>query len=286
MTREEEIVLLMERWQKMTITSDPMFGMVMENREICLELINRALPNLRAKQIVQLSTQKDINVVSARRVRFEVYVRDEQNNIVVVEMQVNNNHNLPARLRYYQEQIDHSLLRPGDDYQVLNQYPTYIIMFCDFDYFGRGWARYEFNLACTRDPALKFGDQRTVVVFNALAEKFAKNDEPIRNFLALMRHRGDNKSKFITQIQDEIKKIKQDAERRQGFMKFELEMMDARRAGKEEGLREGEKRGKEQGIRNLVTSLRKVNAEDAVIKQELQELYQLSDEQVAQYLTH
>lgn len=286
MTREEEIVLLMERWQKMTITSDPMFGMVMENREICLELINRALPNLKAKQIVQLSTQKDINVVSARRVRFDVYVRDEQNNIVVVEMQVNNNHNLPARLRYYQEQIDHSLLRPGDDYQVLNQYPTYIIMFCDFDYFGRGWARYEFNLACTRDPALKFGDQRTVVVFNALAEKFAKNDEPIRNFLALMRHRGDNKSKFIVQIQDEIKKIKQDAERRQGFMKFELEMMDARRAGKEEGLREGEKRGKEQGIRNHVTSLRKVNAEDAVIKQELQELYQLSDEQVAQYLTH
>ena len=30
----------LEKWEKMTITSDPMFGMVMQNKEICLELIN------------------------------------------------------------------------------------------------------------------------------------------------------------------------------------------------------------------------------------------------------
>ena len=51
----------LEKWEKMTITSDPMFGMVMQNKEICLELINRALPHLKATQIVQLTTQKDIN---------------------------------------------------------------------------------------------------------------------------------------------------------------------------------------------------------------------------------
>ena len=35
-------------------------------------------------------------------------------------------------------------------------------------------------------------------------------------------------------VQDEIIKIKQEPERRRGFMKFELDLMDARREGREE----------------------------------------------------
>ncbi|MCC4349129.1 hypothetical protein LMB39_11045 [Limosilactobacillus reuteri] len=49
-----------------------------------------------------------------------------------------------------------------------------------------------------------------------------------------MRNQVDNKSKFITKIQDEIVKIKQEPERRRGFMKFELDLMDARREEREE----------------------------------------------------
>ena len=89
----------LEKWEKMTITSDPMFGMVMQNKEICLELINRALPHLKATQIVQLTTQKDINVVAGRRVRYDVYVQDEDGQHYVIEMQVADRQNLPYRLR-------------------------------------------------------------------------------------------------------------------------------------------------------------------------------------------
>ena len=89
----------LEKWERMTITSDPMFGMVMQNKEICLVLINRALPQLKATEIVQLATQKDINVVAGRRVRYDVYVQDEKGNIIVVEMQVADHQNLPYRLR-------------------------------------------------------------------------------------------------------------------------------------------------------------------------------------------
>ena len=89
----------LEKWERMTITSDPMFGMVMQNKEICLELINRALPQLKATEIVQLAIQKDINVVAGRRVRYDVYVQDEKGNIIVVEMQVADHQNLPYRLR-------------------------------------------------------------------------------------------------------------------------------------------------------------------------------------------
>ena len=276
----KNIATVLATWEKMTITSDPLFGMVMENKEICLELINRALPHLKAKKIIQLVTQKDINVVAARRVRYDVYVRDEHGNIIVIEMQVADKQNLPYRLRYYQEQIDHGVLLPGKNYQDLGDHPTYVIMFCDFDYYGRGWARYTFENTCLRDSTLKLGDQRTVVVFNALAKEFAQDEEPIKTFLALMRNQVDNRSKFITKIQNEIARVKQDPERRRGFMKFELELMDARREGMEKGIEKGETKG----IYALIHTLRDLGIDEAVIKQKVMSNFNLSDADATKYL--
>lgn len=280
--RRQDIATLLHRWQEMTITSDPMFGLVMENKKICLELIQRALPLLKVKSIAELATQKEINVPLARRSRYDVFVRDKANRIFVVEMQVVDKHNLPARLRYYQEQVDHSLLHPGDDYQVLAKYPVYVLMFCQFDYFGRGWASYPFDLTCTRDRQLKFGDQRTIVVFNARAQQFLPSEEPIRNFLALMQNRADNKSRFISDIQKEIRRVKEDPERRRGFMKFELDLMDARREGRQEGIEQGQ----DNVITTVITNLRDKNYSEEQIKHQLQLMLHLSDDQVDHYLQH
>ncbi|WP_457801371.1 Rpn family recombination-promoting nuclease/putative transposase [Limosilactobacillus reuteri] len=272
----ESYAKVLEKWERMTITSDPMFGMVMQNKEICLELINRALPQLKATEIVQLETQKDINVVASRRVRYDVYVQDEKGNIIVVEMQVTDHQNLPYRLRYYQEQIDHGLLLPDESYQSLRQHPTYVIIFCDFDYFGYGWARYMFEMSCTRNPQLKLGDQRTIVVFNALAKEFTNDEQPIKNFLALMRNRVDNESKFITKIQNEIVKVKEDPERRRGFMKFELDLMDARQEGKEEGIKESKQK--------LVQFLSSQNTDPAEIVAALVNVYQVPEKAAQEYV--
>ena len=276
LTREEQISAIYQKWQRMTITSDPMFGLVMQNKEICLELINRALPQLKAQAITQFSTQKDINLVGAHRVRFDVYVRDEKNDIFVIEMQVNNKHNLPARLRYYQEQIDHNLLHPGEGYSMLSQCPTYIIMFCNFDYFGRGWPRYEFHLTCTQDHELQFNDHRQIIIFNALAKEFDKGSLPIKDFLALMQNRINNKSKFIAQIENEINRVKHDPQRRNGFMTYELNLMDAKQQGQEEERKEA--------INKLITTLQEVGIAPAIIKQKIMEKYGLSDAEVDKLL--
>lgn len=302
--RKLQIAKIYNKWQQMTITSDPMFGLVMQNKNICLELINRALPYLCVKQIVRIGTQKDINVVDAHGVRFDVYAKDENDNIFVIEMQVNDQGNLPERLRYYQEQIDHDLLKPNDDYSVLSKYPTYVIMFCTFDYFKCGLARYEFELTCTDDPTLKFNDQRRIIVFNALAEKFTKQDQPIKDFLALMRNQVDNNSRFVEKIQAEISKVKRDPERRNGFMKYELNMMDAKRAaraegrkkgleegrnegleqGRKEGLKKGHKEAKENDIKILIATLQELNFDSSIIKQKLTEKYHLTNVEIDKLL--
>lgn len=40
--RELYLKQLEEKWEHLTITNDIMFGMVMENEQICLELIQRS----------------------------------------------------------------------------------------------------------------------------------------------------------------------------------------------------------------------------------------------------
>ena len=52
-----------------------------------------------------------------------------------------------------------------------------------------------------------------------------------------MCNQGDNKNRFIVQIQDEIDKVKQDPERRNGFMKYELNLMDAKMEVREEDIK-------------------------------------------------
>ena len=127
-------------------------------------------------------------------------------------------------------------------------------------------------MACTRNRQLKLGDQRTVVIFNALAKEFTKDEQPIKNFLALMQNQVDNKSSFITKIQDEIVKIKQEPERRRGFMKFELDLMDARREGREEGKQ------------RLVKFLSSQDTAPSEIVAALVNVYQMSEKTAQEYV--
>lgn len=88
--------------------------------------------------MARTAIQKQVNAPLDARVRFDVYLQDDQQRTYIVEMQVANHDNLPYRLRYYLEQADHNILSPGDSYDKLKHYPTFIVSLCDFDYYQKG----------------------------------------------------------------------------------------------------------------------------------------------------
>lgn len=47
--REEQLQIAAAKWERLTIANDQMFSMVMENNEICLELLRRIFPELAIK---------------------------------------------------------------------------------------------------------------------------------------------------------------------------------------------------------------------------------------------
>lgn len=269
--RELYLKQLKEKWEHLTITNEIMFGMVMENEQICLELIQRSLPELNIKAISRITLQKQITgPISARTVRFDVFVRDDHSRTFIIEMQVANKHNLPFRLRYYQQQLDFDTLNVGDNYEKLAHYPTYVIIFCNFDYYGLGWSKYPFANCCLLKPELRLGDKRQIIIFNAKATKFHGNMK-LKGFLQLMENNIDVNDPFVNRIQSEMKRIREDPIRRHGFMKYELDLMDARN----DGFKDGQKMGS-------INTLKELGFNKQQIIDELIKTYEISNKEATE----
>ena len=85
-------------WESLGISNDFMFGKIMQDAELCKELLQRILPDLEIDHIEYPEAQKSIRLdVDAKSVRLDVYVRDGKGSIYDIEMQVVDTKELPKR---------------------------------------------------------------------------------------------------------------------------------------------------------------------------------------------
>ena len=232
-TLASEHAALHAEWQQKTIKDDPIFGTVMTNPELCAELLQRALPELTIQWVKDADPQHTIQAPpTAKGIRIDVYARDDQERTYTVEVQMVNEHNLPFRMREYQELMDQEILSSGDDYDKLANYPTYVIFFCNFDYYRRGLARYQFEFRDKWHPEIAAGDLRTLVVFNTKAKDYQHAAE-IRPFLDMIQGTVDTNDKFIAAVDAEVQEIRADKQREARFMKEQIELRRQLRKSRE-----------------------------------------------------
>ena len=106
-------------WEELEICNDFLFGKIMQEAELCRELLQRILPELEIDHIEYPELQKTIKAdVDAKSVRLDVYVRDDKNTVYDIEMQVVNTGELPKRTRFYQSMLDLQLLDKGQTSQT------------------------------------------------------------------------------------------------------------------------------------------------------------------------
>ena len=97
-------------WEELSISNDFLFGKVMQNPELCKELLQRILPDLNIERIEYPELQKSINMdMDARSVRLDMYVKDEKEVVYDIEMQVSHTKELPKRSRYYVERLEEAV---------------------------------------------------------------------------------------------------------------------------------------------------------------------------------
>lgn len=210
-----------EKWKTLDISNDYIFGFVMRNKDLCEELLRRILPDIPGLEIVEVRQQSVVeNALGVHGIRLDVYARDVKNVFYDIEMQVSSKTNLPKRMRFYQGTLDSRNLEKGCEYEFLPE--TYVIFICCFDPFGKGQLLYSFQNYC-KDADLYLGDGSTKIVVNVTGKDDKLKD--LQVFADYVAGEAHNEDDFVTRLQQEVVRVKNDSIFRGGYLMYNAALM-------------------------------------------------------------
>ena len=129
---------------EVNLSNNFLFGEVMWDEATSKDVLEIIL-GVEIKKVIIVNKEQHMDISQRYKgIRIDVYIRDEENTIYNIEMQVENRYNIIKRSRHYQGVIDTKQLPAGSiDYNKLNN--SYIILICEFDIFEKGWYFYSFE---------------------------------------------------------------------------------------------------------------------------------------------
>ncbi len=221
-----------------------LFDETMEDREAYQAVISILLEN-EATLLTKPQTEKELRVSpQLRQIRLDVISMDEEKKLYYTEMQKRNTGNLIKRSRYYQSQLDVSLLEPGNtDFNLLND--SCFILIAPFDLFGKGLYRYTFEGVCRECPDLKIRDGAVRIFVNTTGRNKKDFSQEFLDFMDYItettdKTASDTKSRKIKLIHKQVKKIKLSEKMGVKYMQRWEEIAYAREEGRQYGKTEGE----------------------------------------------
>lgn len=220
-----------------------LFDEAMEDREAYQMAVSILMEN-EVELLEKPETEKELRVSSEiRQVRLDVVGMDKKGKLYYAEMQKRNTGNLIRRSRYYQAQLDVSLLEPGStDFNLLND--SLFIMIAPFDIFGRGLYRYTFEEVCRECPDLKLDDGAVRVFINTKGTNREDFSQEFLNFMKYLENTTDenaerSESKRIRKIHEKVCRIRKSEKAGIKYMQRWEELEYAKQDGREEGIKEG-----------------------------------------------
>lgn len=227
--------------------------------------VNILLEN-KADLLDKTQTEKEFRISPLlRAVRLDVVGMDTDGRVYYTEMQQRNTENLLKRSRYYQGQLDVSLLEPGSvDFNLLND--SCLILIAPFDIFGRGLYRYTFCGVCQECPDLKLQDGAVRVFINTNGTNRKDFSREFLDFMEyLMNTTDENAAKTVSgrikAMHREVQRIRASEEMGVKFMQKWEERVYDRLDGKAEGKAEGK-----AGINKLIQALIRDNRQEDLLR--------------------
>ena len=191
-------------WEELNISNDFLFGKVMQNPELCKELLQRILPDLMIERIEYPELQKSINMnMDAHSVRLDVYVKDDRETVYDIEMQVSDTKELPKRSRYY-------------------------------DLYGKGRHIYTFANTCKEDNSILMGDEAVKIFLNADS---AMNDvsRELKAFLDYVSGQMPEDS-YVEKLEEAVQEARKNREWRHEYMTLLMRDQENVEKGREQGI--------------------------------------------------
>ena len=198
--------------QELNLADNFLFGKVMSDSEICRMILEKIL-NIPIKKVEFPVTRKTTDIApNSRGVRLDACINDEQDTIYSIEMLCCGDEELLRKTRYFQCNIDSSIIIPGKESTKLKK--PYIIFICTFDPFPDGRHLYTFENRCLENLSLTPGDETTEIFLSTKGKKDDVDDE-MRDFLAYIENSTDTcvqqtSSPLVKAIHKKVTEIKLD----------------------------------------------------------------------------
>lgn len=228
---------MLKSFDELTFADDWMFQKVMNNPDICTELIERLL-HIHVDHVEFPELEKAIApYYTSKGVRLDVYLKDSDK-VIDIECQANLKPALGKRTRYYQSMIDIDNLMKGEDYEKLKE--SYVLFICKDDPFKDeeenyyGLPCYTFQNICKENNSVKLDDKTIKVLYNASA--YEKEEDPlIRNFLHFIYTNEPGNDDFSRQLLRLVNEYKENENFRSDYLAMNLHDHDIRYEALAEG---------------------------------------------------
>ena len=231
------------RLEDLNLINRFLFDEVMEDRGSYQDTVSILLGE-DIELLAKPETEKELRVSpELREIRLDVVSMDRSGKLYYTEMQQKDTKNLRRRSRYYQAQLDVSLLAPGSkDFNLLND--SCLILVAPFDIFERGLYRYTFATFCKECPDLKLEDGATRVFINTKGKNKWAFTQEFLDFMEYLTNTTDEvaektESYRIKRIHEQVKRIRLSEKRGVKYMQLWEEKAYIREEGLEQGLAEG-----------------------------------------------
>ena len=204
-----------KNWEEIGISNDFLFGKIMRNPELCKELLERILPDVKIDHVEYPELQKVIQPdVDAKSVRLDIYVKGDDQTVYNLEMQAIDTRELPKRARYYGSMIDLQLIDSGQTYSKLKR--RYVIFICPFDIYNKGRHIYTFENTCKEDQSILMGDETVKIFLNADSEMDDVNPK-LKAFLDYVAGKKSEDA-YVKKLETAVKEAKKNREWRHEYM--------------------------------------------------------------------
>lgn len=221
-------------YDELRFTDDFMFGKVMENKELCREVLECLLQRPVGELEDPLPQREYRYTTDGKPIRLDIYTRDKD---AVYDAEMQNlgkktveSLELPRRTRYYQASLDMDHMKKTWNYKALPD--SEILFICTFDPFGRGLSQYTFRGLCEEDAGIRINDGATRVFYNC-SYKGDDVPEDIRELYCYIET-GTCSNDLTERIDEAVVAARMNEEWRSAYMKEITVLMDAREEGRQE----------------------------------------------------
>lgn len=231
MSEKQEKQIKKKPFEELTITDNYMFQALMRDVKKVKPLLEMILGK-KIRNIVIIEPEKTLDTgYTSRGIRMDVYAEDDENVVYDIEMQGFKKSHFGRRFRYYQSAMDVDVVNKGESFGKLRK--SYIIFFTCYDPYGKGWYMYPFGTMCKWDSEIVMDDEAERIVLNTKGYRDKEGhevNEAVKELLAYMDGEAP-KSDYTKMLDESIREIKQNEERRREYMSINTFAADEREMG-------------------------------------------------------